>query len=108
MSATGGRSTVSARVVAPGAPVDRRARVVVVEPGTVKVASVGCASGEQLVGGWDAVAFRTKKAPDLRDAARVSTTRVVANGKVFVTVAATDALPVDARAVVQVGAECAP
>jgi hypothetical protein len=105
--AAGGRSTVSARV-APGPALDRRARIVVVSPGEVKTASIGCPVGEKLVGGWHAVAFRTQKPPDLTNAALVHVTRVVTPSRVAVTVLATDALSIDAHAVVQVGAACAP
>ena len=103
----GGRSTVSARV-APGPALDRRARIVVVSPGEVKTSSIGCPVGEKLVGGWHAVAFRTKKPPDLGNASLVHVTRVVTRSTVVATVLATDALSVDAHAVVQVGAVCAP
>jgi hypothetical protein len=103
----GGRSTVSARI-APGPSLDLRARIVVVSPGEVKNASVACPAGEKLVGGWHAVAFRTKKAPVPADAARVHAQHAVIGNKVVVSVAATDALSIDAHAVVQVGAECAP
>ena len=106
-SAGGGRSTVSARA-APGAALDRRARILVVLPGEVRTAAIGCPVGEQLVGGWDALAFRTKAPPDLRNVALVDANRVVTRRKVYVTVSATDALSIDAHAVVQVGAECAP
>jgi len=102
----GGRSTVSARL-APGPALDRRARVVIVRPGTARFASVSCPSGERLVGSWDATAFRTKNAPGLAAAALVHVSRVVAGSRVVVTAAATDALSIDVHAVVQVGAECA-
>src|SRR5206468_2072508 len=103
----GGRSTVSARV-SPGAPLERVARTVVVAPGEVKSRYVRCAPGQHVVSGWHALAFRTKNPPNLADAARVQATHVVAGGGVVVTVEATDALSIDAHAVVQVGAECAP
>jgi hypothetical protein len=103
----GGRSTVSARI-APGPSLDLRARIVVVSPGEVKRASVGCPSGERLVGGWHAVAFRTKKAPDLAAGDRVRVRHSLAGRRVVATVASTDALSIDAHAVVQIGAECAP
>lgn len=106
-SGGGGRSTVSARV-APGPALDRVARIVVVSPGEVKSESIGCPEGERLVGGWHAIAFRSKKPPDLRDAALVHASHAIAGGKVVVTVAATDALSIDDHAVVQVGAACAP
>jgi hypothetical protein len=104
----GGRSTVSARVSPPGASLEYRARVVVIGPGLVKFASARCQKSEQLVGAWNAVAFRTKKPPPLVDATLVRATRVVLGSKVVVTAAATDRLSIDAHAVVQVGAECAP
>jgi hypothetical protein len=103
----GGRSTVSARAK-PGPALHRVARIVVVAPGEVKTATLRCPSPETLVGGWHALAFRTKRAPQPADAARVRASHALANGKVVVTVAATDALSIDAHAVVQVGAECAP
>ncbi len=106
-SGGGGRSTVSARV-APGPSLDRVARIVIVSPGEVKTASIGCPSGEKLIGGWHAIAFRTKNAPTLADADRVRVHHALAGGKVVATVASTDALSIDAHAVVQIGAECAP
>lgn len=106
-SGGGGRSTVSARI-APGPSIDRVARIVVVSPGEVKTASIGCPAGEQLVGGWHAIAFRSKKPPSFGDASRVHAEHALAGRKVVATVASTDALSVDAHAVVQIGAECAP
>lgn len=103
----GGRSTVSARVK-PGPALDRRARIVVIGPGTVKFGAVSCPVGERLAGSWDALAFRTAAAPNLRAAALVHVTRTISGKKVVVTASATDALSIDVHAVVQVGAECAP
>jgi hypothetical protein len=103
----GGRSTVSARA-APGAALHRVARIVVVSPGEVKTATLACPAPEKLVGGWHAVAFRTKHPPRPADAARVRASHALANGKVVATIAATDALSIDAHAIVQVGVECAP
>jgi hypothetical protein len=105
-SGGGGRSTVSARV-APGPSIERVARIVVVSPGELKTASVGCPAGEQLVGGWQAIAFRSKRPPPLASAARVHARHALSGRKVVATVVATDALSVDAHAVVQIGAECA-
>ena len=110
----GGRSTVSARPAAvkptpAGAPLDRRAQTIVLRPGLVRSASVRCPAGERLAGSWSALAFRTTKPPDLAQASDVEVQKVVvAKGKATVTALATDALSPDARAVVQVGVECAP
>lgn len=101
----GGRSTVA---VPPGPSLQRVARIVVVSPGEVKPASVACPAGEKLVGGWDAIAFRSKRPPALADAARVHVRHALAGHRVVATVSATDALSVDAHAVVQIGAVCAP
>jgi hypothetical protein len=81
---------------------------VVIGPGLVKFARTRCHANEKLVGAWNAVAFRTKQPPPLVDARLVHATRVVLGNTVVVTAAATDRLSVDAHALVQVGAECAP
>ena len=110
----GGRSTVSARSPAAkptpaGAPLDRRAQTIVLRPGLARSASVRCPAGERLVGSWSALAFRTTNPPDLAQAKNVEVERVVVvKGKATLTALATDALSPDARAVVQVGVECAP
>jgi hypothetical protein len=106
-SGGGGRSTVSARV-APGAALDRVSRTVVVSPGEVKFASIACPAGERLVDGWHALAFRTKNPPALGLAGLVEAVHRLTRSRVVATVAATDALTIDAHAIVQVGAVCAP
>jgi hypothetical protein len=106
----GGRSTVSARtgVTPPGVSLEYRSRIVVIGPGDVKFAKVSCVRTEQLVGAWHAIAFRTKAPPDLMHLGLVSAQHVVVGKQVVVTASSTDALSVDAHAVVQAGAECAP
>jgi hypothetical protein len=104
----GGRSTVSARVVPVGQPLEFRSRIVVVGPGDVKFGRVSCQRTETLVGAWHAIAFRTKQPPDLRRVGLVQAHHVIAGKKVVVTASSTDDLSPDAHAVVQVGAECAP
>lgn len=102
----GGRSTVSARISPPGPSAEFRSRVVVVGPAQVRVARVACLASESLVGSWKAVAFRTKKPPAAAAAALVHAELVVSGKHVAVTASSTDALSVDAHAVVQAGAEC--
>jgi hypothetical protein len=104
----GGRSTVSARVTPAGPALLLRAHIVVIGPGTLRFGRAVCLPEEELVGSWSAVAFRTKKPPDLANAALVKANRVVVGRQVVVTASATDRLSIDAHAVVQVGAECAP
>jgi hypothetical protein len=104
----GGRSTVSARVTPAGPALELRSRIVVIGPGMVQFGRAACLPEEELVGSWSAIAFRTKQPPNLANAALVSANAVVVGRKVVVTASATDQLSIDAHAVVQVGAECAP
>jgi hypothetical protein len=104
----GGRSTVSARVVPVGSPLEFRSRIVVVGPGDVKFARIGCLRTEKLVGSWHAVAFRTAKPPSLVHVGLVHAGHHVVGKRVVVTASSTDALSPDAHAIVQGGAECAP
>jgi hypothetical protein len=104
----GGRSTVSARVVPVGQALEYRSRIVLVGPGDVKFGRVACQKTEKLVGGWHAIAFRTKQPPNLANVGLVSARHAVVGKKVVVTASSTDALSPDAHAIVQVGAECAP
>jgi hypothetical protein len=103
----GGRSTVAA-AAAPGPALDLRARIVVVGSGATRFARVGCPSGEALVGSWHSLAFRTKSPPQLREAQYVRARHVVLRREIVVTASSTDALSVDAHAIVQGGVECAP
>jgi hypothetical protein len=104
----GGRSTVSAYVSPPGPSLEYRSRISVLAPGSVGFAKVSCTANEKLVGSWHALAFRTKKPPALDNASRVNTSIVVIGKKVVVTASASDGLSIDAHAIVQAGAECAP
>jgi hypothetical protein len=104
----GGRSTVSAYVSPPGPSLEYRSRISVLAPGSVGFAKVSCTASERLVGSWHAIAFRTKKPPNLDNASRVNASTVVIGKKVVVTASASDGLSIDAHAIVQAGAECAP
>jgi hypothetical protein len=106
----GPRSTVSARVVTPvGLPPDFRARVVAIAQGDMKTAHVSCLRTETRVGAWHAIAFRTKKPPNLQQVGFVQAQHaLVGNNQVAVTALASEALSSGLRALVQVGTECAP
>jgi hypothetical protein len=104
----GGRSTVSARVVPVGEPIEYRSRIVVVGPGDVKFGRVACQKTETLVGAWHAIAFRTTQPPNFASVGLVRAHHEVVGKKAVVTASSTDALSPDAHAIVQVGAECAP
>ncbi|HEX4680937.1 MAG TPA: hypothetical protein VH210_17175 [Gaiellaceae bacterium] len=104
----GGRSTVSAYVSPPGPSLEYRSRIAVLSPGSVGFAKVSCTGNERIVGSWQALAFRTKNPPSLDNAGRVHATKVVVGKKVVVSASASDGLSIDAHAIVQAGAECAP
>ena len=104
----GGRSTVSARVTPVGPALVLRSQIVVIGPGALKFGRATCLPEEELVGSWSAIAFRTKKPPARTNAALVRASAVVVGRRVVVTASATDKLSIDAHAVVQIGAECAP
>ena len=104
----GGRSTVSAFVSPPGPSLEYRSRISVIAPGSVGFAKVSCRGKERLVGSWQALAFRTKKPPNLDDASRVRASVISVGNRVVVTASASDGLSIDAHAIVQAGAECAP
>ncbi len=99
---------MSAYVSPPGPSLEYRSRISVLAPGSIGFAKVSCSTGERLVGSWQAIAFRTKKPPDLANASRVNASTVVIGKKVVVTASASDGLSIDAHAIVQAGAECAP
>jgi hypothetical protein len=96
----GGRVPTAVGVFPPGKPALRHARTVAVPLGTRRIA-VGCASGERLVSGWHAIAFRTKAPPASDLVHGVTATQSIRGGRVVVSVEAA------ARALVQVGALCA-
>ncbi|HZQ16485.1 MAG TPA: hypothetical protein VFA82_06895 [Gaiellaceae bacterium] len=104
----GGRSTVSARVTAPGPALDLVARITVVGPGATRFGRIGCPAGEKLADTWQSLAFRTKNPPPLSEANYVRAGYVVVKGKAVVTASATDALNIDDHAVVQTGVGCLP
>ncbi len=99
------RSTTAVRAV-PGPPLLMAATTVRLRPGSVRTATIGCIPGQQLVDSWHAVAFRTRQAPDagLADAVRV--TRTTSGRQVAVTISTSEALPLQARAEVQLGVMC--
>jgi len=104
----GGRSTVSAHVTPAGPSLEYRSRIAVISPGSIGFAKVSCLPSERIAGSWHALAFRTKNPPALANAGRVETTTVVVGKKVVVTASASDGLSIDAHAIIQAGAECAP
>jgi hypothetical protein len=104
----GSRSTTAAPIARPGVPVEHRAKTVKLAGRVTRTVTQRCARGEQLVGSWHALAFRTPAPPTLSLAGVVKLQRRVANGTVTVRVLTSEGVPAAARAEVQVGAVCAP
>jgi hypothetical protein len=105
---TGARSTLSARVTKPGAPLDRWKTTVTLKPGKHQKASRGCGKkGERLVGGWQAVVFNTSStAPDPALADLVHVELTVGDRRVLASIRTDAEMPPAALAQVQVGAVC--
>lgn len=110
---TNGRSTVSARQAADvpgtsaGVPLDLRARLLVLVPGSVLTKTARCLTNEKLVGSWTALAFAQTRPPSLRHVSAVKIKTVVAGKKVTAVVGTDASLPLVPLAEVQVGAVCA-
>jgi hypothetical protein len=101
------RNNTSARVFPVGSPLDLVAKTIVVRPGTMQTATLGCVEGERLVDSWDATVFKTVAPPSLGLADAIRVQRATRNGQVEITVTTSPTLPVAARAQVQLGLECA-
>jgi hypothetical protein len=107
MPAAGGgpRVPTSVAIFPPGNPTVWRVKTVRVRPGSATV-SLGCVSGERLVGSSHAFGFFTRRPPSASLAAGISGARAVRDGVVVVRVDG-DAELGSVRAVVQVQAVCA-
>jgi hypothetical protein len=101
------RSTTSASV-APGAPLLLAATTLKLQPGIVRSTTIGCVGGQKLVDSWDAVAFRTARAPEVGLADAVRIRRTARGKKVAVTIVTSEALPLGSGAEVQLGVMCSP
>ena len=102
-SSAGGPQTTAYVVSPAGLATDLAATLMLINPGRVKRATIGCANGEHLVESWNATAFSTPVPPRYADAVEVE--RTVHNGQVAVKITASDALP--RAALVQIGVRCA-
>jgi hypothetical protein len=95
-----------AAVFPPGRPAVRRVKTVAVAAGAVRRAVHACARGERLLSSSHAVGFYGQRPPQAALIAGVTVRRTVRDGRIRVTVSATDAV-YGARAIVQIHAVCA-
>jgi hypothetical protein len=100
------RSTYSAHVTFPGAPLFYAATTLRLKAGTVGSTTIGCIPGQRLVDSWDAVAFRTAGLPRFELADGIQVTRTLVGKKVSVSIAVSEALPAGTGAEVQLGVMC--
>jgi hypothetical protein len=105
-SQSGGRQTTSARVASPG-PLTLTATTVNVVAGNVERTLVRCPHGSQFISSWDATAFRTTKPPDLALAGEIRITRTDSASGTSASIGASETLPANAHAQVQLGVICA-
>jgi len=101
-SSSGGPQTTAYVITPAGPPLDLAAATMLIQPGTVKHSTLGCANGEKLVDSWDATAFASPVPPVFADAVHVE--RTTRKGLVSVTITANEALP--RAAFVQIGVRC--
>ena len=100
---------LGARRRPPGPALEYRSRIVVIGPGDVKFGQVVVprrGEARRRRGTRSRSGRSSRRASRTRASSRA--THVVVGKKVVVTASATDALSIDAHAIVQVGAECAP
>lgn len=106
-SSTSGAQTTAYVITPAGPSLDLAATMMLLAPGRVEHATLGCPNKESLAYSWDATAFGTTNPPPAALAAAVHVRRVQRSGIVTVTVQTSEALPSGAKAAVQVGVACA-
>jgi hypothetical protein len=108
----GGRSTTAfqpsaARSFPPGEPLVRRTKLVRLAVNGATTGTAGCNRGERLVGSSHAIAFAQMKQPPIEWLADVRGARRIVDGRVAVSATRGDAIPPQAKVVVQILALCA-
>ena len=100
------RNTTGVAVEPHGPPLQLIAKSIALGPALQRTVRLGCPTGQRLVDSWTATAFASSKppAPGLASAIRVSAS--IQGGKAIATVAASEALPPDSHALVQLGVRC--
>jgi hypothetical protein len=89
----------------PGEPTIRRVTNATLRPASSRVVARGCAGGERLLSGWNAVGFYMRSAPSTALLASVSVSQSFSGARVVARARADDAIG-GVRTVLQVGAVC--
>jgi hypothetical protein len=106
-SSSGGAQTTAYTITPAGPALQLGATVLLLKPGTVRHATLGCPHGESIAYSWDATAFGTTNPPSPALASAVNVHRAVRKGSVAVTVQTSEAMTLADRAEVQIGVACA-
>jgi hypothetical protein len=106
-SPTSVRNTIATKASPLGAPLDMRAVTLKLTPGFQRKVTIACPNGESLVDTWNATAFTTAAAPSPALAAAVHVSSRIVKGHAELAIAASEALPPTAQAVLQIGVRCA-
>jgi hypothetical protein len=106
-SPTSVRNTIATKASPLGAPLDLRAVTLKLTPGLQRKVTIACPTGESLVDSWNATAFTSTAAPSPALAAAVHVSSRIVKGHAVLAIAASEALPRGARAVLQIGVRCA-
>jgi hypothetical protein len=105
-SSTGGAQTTAYMITPAGPALQLGATVLLLKPGTVRHATLGCPNGESIAYSWDAIAFATANPPAPALAKAVQVHRVVRNGEAAVTIQTSEATTLADKAEVQIGVAC--
>jgi hypothetical protein len=101
------RNTIATSASPLGAPLSYRAITLKLNPGFQRTVILGCPSGEALVDSWSATAFTGANPPSPALASAIQVQTQIVRGKAQLAIAASEALPRGAHAVVQLGVRCA-
>ena len=106
-SSTGGAQTTAYVITPAGSALQLGATVLLLKPGTVRHATLGCPHGESMAYSWDATAFGTDNPPAPALASAVQVHRTLRAGSVHVTIETSEAMKLSDKAQVQIGVACA-
>jgi hypothetical protein len=100
------RNTIAAQQTPVGPPLDLRFKTVSLKPGTQTTVTVSCPAGELLVDSWSATAFNSSSPPPPGLASGIRMQSHQVGQKLLFALSASEALPANAHAQVQVGVRC--
>jgi hypothetical protein len=100
------RNTTGVTVEPHGPPLQLIAKSIALGPAVQRTARLGCPTGERLVDSWTATAFGSAKPPPPGLASAIRVSAAIQGGAAVATISASEALPPDSHALVQLGVRC--